>query len=275
MVTQAEFMVDREDNPHCLLPGFHVLSIRLDLMHIVCLGVYHWLCGSAIWTLVLQGRWGAESTPWKRCRAKQLRTATTEFRNWAKRIVQAHSHPKCSLSGLCMSTLQSRPYMYGQAANLSVVARWLSEVTLEYSGRGNRQDDLRANTLWGFTHSIRLLQQCPCILSLRQCAQLEQCRKSALLCYGTLSAESAEAGSNLWVSKPKWHMYDHCIRLAIKERLNPTYWWCFSDETFIGLIGRLAKSVSNGPGFELAVVQKWLLQRRLLDDGEDLDSHGD
>jgi hypothetical protein len=77
MVTHAEFMQDRDDNPHCLLPGFHVLSIRLDFMHIVSLGVYHWLCGSAIWAIILLGRWGDESTPWKRCRAKQLRTTTT------------------------------------------------------------------------------------------------------------------------------------------------------------------------------------------------------
>ena len=275
MVTHAEFMQDRDDNPHCLLPGFHVLSIRLDLMHIVCLGVYHWLCGSAIWTILLLGRWGDESTPWKRCRAKQLRIATTEFRDWTKRNYLRHSHQTFSLSGLCMSTLQSRPDMYGQAANLSVVARWLSEVTLEYSGRGNPQHDLLANTLWGFTHSIRLLQQWPLILSLRQCAQLEECRRSALVCYGTLSAESAEAGSNLWVSKPKWHMYDHCLRLAIQERINPTFWWCFSDETFIGLLGRLAKIAANGPGLELAVVNKWLLQRLLLDNGDDLDPHGD
>ena len=70
-------------------------------------------------------------------------------------------------------------------------------------------------------------------------------------------------------------MYDHCLRLAIQERINPTFWWCFSDETFIGLLGRLAKIAANGPGLELAVVNKWLLQRLLLDNGDDLDPHGD
>ena len=70
-------------------------------------------------------------------------------------------------------------------------------------------------------------------------------------------------------------MYDHCIRMAIKERINPTFWWCFSDETFIGLIGRLAKIASNGHGLELAVLNKWLLQRELLDNGHDDDPHGD
>ena len=56
MITHAIFMEDREDNPHCNLPGFHLRAIRLDLMHIVCLGIYHWMCGSALWSLVLQGR---------------------------------------------------------------------------------------------------------------------------------------------------------------------------------------------------------------------------
>lgn len=93
--------------------------------------------------------------------------------------------------------------MHGQAANLSLVARWLGEVALEYSGRGNPEHDLLANTLWGFTHLIRLLQQWPLILSSRQCAQLEECRRTALVCYGTLSAEPAEAGSNRYMSKPK------------------------------------------------------------------------
>ena len=167
-----------------------------------------------------------------------------------------------------MTTLQSRPYTHGQASNLSVVARWLSEVTCEYTGRGDPQHDLRANALWGFTHAIRQLQQWPLILNLRQCGQLEECRRSALLCYGAQSAASAEAHSNLWVTKPKWHMFDHCMRLACEERLNPTFWWCFSDEAFIGCIGRLAKSLNNGLSLELAVVKKWMLQRALSELGK-------
>lgn len=70
-------------------------------------------------------------------------------------------------------------------------------------------------------------------------------------------------------------MYNNCIRLAIKESINLTYWWCFSDETFIGLIGRLARHALNGPALELPVLNRWLLQRELLDNGEDVDAHGD
>ena len=151
-------------------------------MHIVCLGIYHWMCGSALWSLLSQGHWGAETTPWKICRAIQLRAATNEFRAWARRMGLPYKQSKLSLSALCMTTLQSRPYMHGQAANLSVVARWLSDVTCEYSGRGDPQHDLRANALWGFTHAIRQLQQRPLTLSFRQCGQLEECRRSALLC---------------------------------------------------------------------------------------------
>ena len=263
MNTHAMFMVGRENNLHCSFPGFDLHAIRLDLMHIVSLGIYHWMCGSAFWELVLQGRWGTDATPWKRCRGVQLRAVTRSFRVWARAGHHHHSHPKCPLSSLVMSTLQSRPYLHGQAANLNIVAQWLAEVTLEYSGRGDPHHDLRANALWGFTHAIRQLQQWPMILSLRQCAQLEECRRSALLCYGALSATFADAGVNLWVTKPKWHLFHHCLRLACKERLNPMFWSCYSDESFIGSIGRLARSRHNGLSLELGVVKKWLLQRAL------------
>ena len=60
MTDSDKFQAARVGNVLCELPGFHVN-------------------GTVLWELVLQGRWGAEQTPWKQTRGVQFEGATKEF----------------------------------------------------------------------------------------------------------------------------------------------------------------------------------------------------
>ena len=261
MTCPDEFMADRVGNVLCELPGFHLWAITIDLMHVICLGVFHWLNGTILWELALEGRWGPEHTPWKEARGLQLERAFKEFRDWCRRRYITHSQCKFTLASLTMTSLQSRPMLKGKAHNMNMVADWLADVTASYSGQGDAHHDLRANAIWGFTHALRIMKRAPMFLSTRHCQDLEECRRASLLCYGSLSEVCARLRVPHYVTKPKWHMWDHAIRIACTIRYNPVYSWCFRDESFLKTIAEIARSRHGGGELEFKVMQLWLVLR--------------
>ena len=107
--------------------------------------------------------------------------------------------------------------MKGKAHNMNVLADWLAHVAASYSGQGDHHHDLRANACWGFTHGLRVMKRAGMYLNARQCVELEECRKHSLQCYGALIATCAANNIPRYVTKPKWHMWDHAIRIACRE----------------------------------------------------------
>ena len=266
MTDPDAWLADRVGNVLCSVTGFHLWAIRIDLMHVICLGVFHWLNGSIIWELMLEGRWGPEHTPWKDARGVQLERATKEFRQWCKDHNVCHSHPKFTLASLSMHSLSSRPCMKGKAHNMNVVADWLASVTASQTGRGDQHHDLRANACWGFTHGLRVMKRAGMYLTQRQCMQLEECRQHSLQCYGALSSACAANGIPHYVTKPKWHMWDHALRIACREKINPVYSWCYRDESFLKSIARIARRVHGGGFLETKVMHLWLMGKAVDED---------
>ena len=229
MTDPDAFLGSRVGNVMCELAGFHQWAIRIYLMHVICLGVFHWLNGTILWELLLEGRWGPEHTPWKQARGVQLERATKEFNQWCRDNHVSHSHPKITLASLSMAALSSRPCLKGKAHNMNVVADWFAHVTASLSGQGDQHHDLRANACWGFTHALRIMKRAGMYLNTQQCMEWEECRRHSLQCYGALSATCAAHNIPHYVTKPKWHMWDHAIRTASKDKINPVYEWCFRD----------------------------------------------
>ena len=144
---------------------------------------------------------------------------------------------------------------------MHVVADWLAHVTASLSGQGDQHHDLRANACWGFTHALRIMKRAGMHLNTQQCMELEECRRASLQCYGALSATCAAHNIPHYVTKPKWHMWDHAIRIACKEKINPVYSWSFRDESFLKGIARIGRHVHGGATLEKNVMQLWLVQK--------------
>ena len=263
MVAEASFYAEHQDLVWYEFPGFCVHMVRLDLMHLLCLGIFHWVLGACLWEMVQEGRWLPDLRGnWKYRHGMQLQSATHEFRQWARSRKISHKQLAFSIGSLSMSSLQSRPYLKGKAHNLNVVAQWLGDVAAEVA-RGAPDDvhkAARANCLWGYNSSLNLLRDAPVFLPDETAADLELCRGAALYSHGALSWAAGQCGTGTWLTKPKNHMYDHCMRLAQVERLNPIFWWCFADESFVGLVSVIAKRVHCGASLEGMLLERWIIR---------------
>ena len=234
--------------------------LLIDLMHAVFLGIYHWELGAVMWELIVEkARWRRQAYDnWDNDVADQLTHAYDEFRRWCKAQKLQTSHPRFSMNSLCMRTRPEAPYLKGKAHNLRCLGRWLTSVCLEYTD--NMHDRTRSNCLWGFSTSIELLAGSGVVLTHREARMLEVCRHAALTSHGALSSACSRLGARRWLTKPKHHMFDHALRQAVKDRMNPVRWWCFSDEDFIKLALRTAKATLHPTQVERVVCERWLLR---------------
>ena len=260
LVSDAAFRAQNPDLVWYLFQGFCLQTVQLDLMHIICLGIYHWILGASLWELVIGSRWLPHlQGPFRFVRSMQLRAATDEFRRWANHNKVKHSQLAFSLSSLSMTSLKCLPYLKGKAANLLAVADWLTEVCATYVGSGNDHDNARANALWGYSTMIKTLQAAPIVLGDDHCKDVEVCRQAALYSHGALSWAGALTKSGTWLTKPKMHLLDHCIRRALRDRVNPTYFWVFSDESFVGMIRNIARRCHGGVALERTLCERWMI----------------
>ena len=77
-------------------------------------------------------------------------------------------------------------------------------------------------------------------------ARLELAVRRHVLLYLSLSREQAAMDFSAWVSwrwKPKHHMVLHLAGEQARRVGNPVLWWCYSDESSIGMASTLAESV--------------------------------
>ena len=261
MLTHFDFMAGRLGLAIAQWPGFHLTMVLIDLMHCLALGIYHWELGATLFELLDLGRWrkAGNAMRWKEDWAMQLADAYEEFDAYCKLHNIKHSHPAFSLNSLSMSSKSSRPYLKGKAANMLHLGSWLSAVTREYANKGDDWADARANCIYGFDMTIKILTPAPMILNNWHARKLEECRQCALWSHGYLSQIAGQRSLGRWLTKPKHHLFDHCLRIMIRDRVNVTFHWCFADESFVGLIKKIAAACHGGDALERMVAKRWVL----------------
>ena len=62
-----------------------------------------------------------------------------------------------------------------------------------------------------------------------------------LLLYGALSNQAADQGKDLWRVKPKFHLMQELCEFQGVRYGNPRNFWTDRDESFVGLIGTIAR----------------------------------
>ena len=269
LVDNQTFMRDREGLFSCAWPGFHILILMLDIMHIVCLGTLHVDIGSCIWDMIQEGVWAeaGDPTTWKERSNLQLERAYLIFCQWAKTHKMEHKDTQWNLAKISMTAQTNcRPYWKGKAAANLAVSRWLKHVTEQVMQQhpGNARACHRANFFWGLVSAIDLLQSTPKFVSDEHAMFLQTCRRATLHSHRAL--QHFAGTSLLWQPLPKHHMLDHCLRQASDltnfYRFNPCWCWCFTDEDFVGCLAVIARSVGHQYR-ERRTLERWLLKLAL------------
>ena len=226
------------------------------------LGVLQWCCGSIFYELLEAIYWGAPpGGRWQARWAYQLAIAYSQFVAWCRQNSVKTSQPEFTLARISVSALKDRPLFKCKAANGYKVSRWLAEVCATVDSRSpTAHSAARAGTIFGYVQAVETCKHSAIFLSDSEGDKLEQCRRCALQCHAFLAHESHGNGrSNLWITKPKHHLFDECCRRTCKERLNPVNHWAFADEDFCGRVVAIAQYVGGMRRSE-AILKRYLLR---------------
>ena len=66
--------------------------------------------------------------------------------------------------------------------------------------------------------------------------------KSFLILYSDVGKNTAD---NLWLLKPKFHMFQEMAEFQSRSGGDPSRFWCYSDESFIGVLSKMAFSAGG------------------------------
>ena len=248
------------ESPVTALPGFHLETVVVDVMHAVPLGIGLFASGSTLLELCREGRFGLrpEATEWKDKLNLQLDCAYQEFRRFCRARGLCCSQPRFTSGRLSMLKKKTWPMLKAKAWNNMCVLDWLACVASETAGENEYHRD-RAAMLWGFSRFHGLLRGCGTWLGEADVAALTQARNAMLRRYNSLALVAAEDGLHKWPMKSKHHMLDHCVRTACATRLNPANHWSFAEEDNVGFIGKISAGCHD---LSLAsrVLERWALQ---------------
>ena len=274
LVDNQTFMSNRHELASCAWAGFHIMLLLLDVMHIVCLGTLHVDIGSCMWQMIQEGVWAeaGDPTTWKESCAMQLERAYLRFVEWASDTKTDHREDKWDRNKLSMTSTLSKPYWKGKAATNLAVARWLVHATREDMQKNpdNPKACHRANFWWGLISAINLWQGGPQFVSEEDARSLRLYRQTTLFSHRALQhlARRDCPDSLHWQPLPKHHLLDHVFRQSsdLSEdacRLNPCWFWAFTDEDFVGSCAKISKS-QHARHKELRTLEMWHLKLAML-----------
>jgi hypothetical protein len=221
------------------IPGVTLFSVRLDLLHILDLGVLQHFLGSVLFGLIFD-----REVPG---RTLALRLATV----WARiRCLYASTSCPTRLGRLQISMFcdPSRPHAEypvlkvkgSEARHLLPIVATLCE---EY-GDGTARDNARLAAANGFKHFSEVIARAGCFLTLEEATSAREALGTALFQYMRLAAAAAQQGRLLWNITNKFHFLCHVADQLLF--LNPNKVWCYQLENLIGRAKRVAEAAKAG-----------------------------
>ncbi len=209
-------------------PGFEWLTIMVDVLHTLDLGV----------SQVVLGHLFVEFWNSSLAKGNNRETKTIELWNLIKDYYN-NAQPPTRISKLTVEMIKQDgkgPKFRGKGAETRHMVPFgvqLAKMMADHVG-GN---DLRANQivsmmeyLFGF---YTLFGQIPFDASKASLWARRFC-----LIYSDLSRKSSK--ENLWPFKPKFHLFIHLAEKQAAEIGDPSLFWAYRDEDFVGLIGAIA-----------------------------------
>ena len=214
-------------------PGFSLEAVFIDILHCMDLGVAQDILGNVFWeaveTLVEGGNRGL--------RMKAFWCKLKDHYKLAK--------PPCQLQGLTEEMLRKdgkSPKLKAKGAETRHLVPFALEVATEMH---QKSQSVHSKTVVRCTVSLVELYLHMGMEPYRPQAAADACMAMCQL-YGALAREAANAGRLAWVQKPKMHLAQELFEKQAFVLGNPSGFWNYKDEDFMGWISDLAHSRGGG-----------------------------
>ena len=234
-----------------------ILSVLADILHIMELGIDHYICGSVFWLMCYTDRYfRGIGTPTDRCK---------ELWHRIVRQYQGRDTP-VQLNTLTVSLFadESGPYAHvpclsgrvKAAATRHLVPIILS-IWLDVRDPHNEDDNEIAYMLACLDRFYTIVADEPYRMNDAQVEEARQCIRGILQTYANLASKAYYAVPRklLWHTVPKHHYAEHIADQCSVG--NPRYAWTYQDEDFMGLIKIIGESCTIG-------TQSWKIAKKLL-----------
>jgi hypothetical protein len=213
------------------IPGFSLGFIRIDWMHVTCLGILQYLQGSVMWELFREmgGTLGGAN------RQSVCRMLEKMVRVCAKRLDV--DMPFNTLThGMIRPSMDKPPKLKLKAAEGRYFLPILRELLATCFGLSTPHERLRLNCVD---------KLCMCYEEMRNWeastspSKLKRLAREHVMLYGELSKESVD--ELVWRMFPKHHLFIHC---SMDAEVNPRSLWNYDMESEIGEAVRVARQVN-------------------------------
>jgi len=230
------------------LIGLTILCICLDILHILDLGVLQWFLASAIWTLVhesgLPGDFHARANHiWALlCSAYAAEGTNAREKISREEFFGAFARQTGPKPG-------SYPELSSKAAKLRHTLPALLRVCEEvHRSQGlHRQEHLdRLECLRNLVRFYSIVEGGGHVLSPPDAAELATVTDAFLRHQNNASSIYWDRGVKLYNVTFKSHLLWHMSRHA--KWFNPRHGWAYRDESFVGSVAKVARSIVHGCG---------------------------
>ena len=255
--TTLEYMLEANPSPLASQPGWDRTMVVGDVMHDDMLGVRQQFVGSAMLLLARERHfWGppAPHGTWQEKLQQQLSTAYTEFKKWVRDHGLKCSQTRFKPSTLRLTTLGSWPEANVKAHNCAIISLWICACCKKlFDLHADDEAKELAMTANGFKMLWEIYHDAPRRLTDHDRQRLETARVRALCGFNSLSQRALNTNRFFFHVIPKYHKLDHTLRFGVRTALNPSSYWTFADEDWIGWMSRLAHSCHSSSMMNRAI----------------------
>ena len=214
-------------------PGFVLAVLVIDVLHCMDLGISQDALGSLFWIalgVVFKGR----------NRALQIESLNAMMKEFYKRT-QPPSRINTVTEEMLKKTGKPAPKLRAKGGETRYLIPFGFEIAQKY------------HSIVNTAVSKTIMQTFSALLDFYMLMSREwdgklakqYCRRYCVL-YGSLNDDAHSRNSNLWPIKPKMHMFQELGEFLTEEVGNPSQFWAYKDEDFVGWISDFAASRGGG-----------------------------
>ena len=194
---------------------------------------------------------GPMSGPYEQALAAVLNNAYRDFVAWNKGQAKPVTHPRFTPARVGRKARTSFPSLSSKGAASKALTRWLAARMHDLvAAAGSTQLDRDvASCVVAYNEMLAALDNAELLLDAAAAARIYSLGQLHLVSYSNLRLLSSRTlgarscNKNCWLILPKHHHLLHMITdTVMRDGLNPRFQMLFCGESFIGQIGRMAKS---------------------------------
>ena len=220
--------------------------------------------GSMLTYLCERGWFGELQGPYEQPLSTALNKAFKAFTTWNRQQTKPVNQPRFTPARICRKGRTFFPSLSSKGAASKALSYWLADVAKDFARlpHASSLDRECAKCMVTYAEMLRMIDVSPLLLDDATAGHIYQLGLVHLQTYSSLRHKSSRtlgaqsANRNCWLLLPKHHHMLHMLTdTVLRDRLNPRYQTLFCAESFIGAIGRMAKSCHR------ASLPRRLLQR--------------